>query len=157
MSASSPALSTSPEPMRTWKMEGPPEMVEGMVMKVMTSCSLRPARRARKPPMAWIPSWELPAKRMTASEILETLEPPLPVGAVRVDATSLIKVLFLTQKASNVRKRSARWMRYACEITRENRVRPGVWGVKLRLGLFKGVELACKWLEENGLGDAALG
>jgi len=32
----------------------------GIVMKVMTSCSLRPARRARKPPMAWIPSCELP-------------------------------------------------------------------------------------------------
>ena len=32
--------------------DGPPEMVDGIVMKVMTSCSLRPARRARKPPMA---------------------------------------------------------------------------------------------------------
>ncbi len=30
--------------MRTWKMEGPPEMVAGMVMKVMTSCSLRPGQ-----------------------------------------------------------------------------------------------------------------
>src|SRR5262249_2216642 len=57
-------------------MEGPPEMVEGMVMKVMTSCSLRPARRARKPPIAWMPSWELPAMRMTASEMFETLGPP---------------------------------------------------------------------------------
>ena len=34
------------------KDRGPPEIVEGMVMNVMTSCSLRPARRARKPPMA---------------------------------------------------------------------------------------------------------
>ena len=55
--------------MRTWKMEGPPEIVEGMVMNVMTSCSLRPASRARKPPMAWMPSCELPAMRMTASEM----------------------------------------------------------------------------------------
>src|SRR5688572_10473526 len=65
--------------MRTWKMDGPPEMVDGMVMKVMTSCSLRPARRARKPPIAWIPSWEFPAIRITASETLETLV--LPSGA----------------------------------------------------------------------------
>src|SRR5579859_3478501 len=57
-------------------MEGPPEMVEGMVMKVMTSCSLRPASRARKPPMAWIPSCELPAMRMTASLMRDTLDAP---------------------------------------------------------------------------------
>src|SRR5476651_2457280 len=75
MSASSPALKTSPLPMRTWKIDGPPEMVEGIVMNVMTSCSLRPARRARKPPMAWMPSCELPAMRMTASGISETCEP----------------------------------------------------------------------------------
>src|SRR6185295_9517492 len=56
-------------------MDGPPEMVEGMVMKVMTSCSLRPASRARKPPMAWMPSWELPAMRMTASGTVETRGP----------------------------------------------------------------------------------
>src|SRR5437764_6277920 len=59
--------------MRTWKIDGPPEMVEGMVMKVMTSCSLRPASRARKPPMAWMPSCELPAMRMIASETFDTL------------------------------------------------------------------------------------
>src|ERR1044071_3010419 len=53
--------------MRTWKIDGPPEMVEGMVMKVMTSCSLRPASRARNPPMACIPSCELPAIRITVS------------------------------------------------------------------------------------------
>src|SRR3978361_191169 len=53
-------------------MEAPPEMVAGIVMKVITSCSLRPARRARKPPMAWMPSCELPAMRMTASETWET-------------------------------------------------------------------------------------
>src|ERR1051326_1487987 len=58
--------------MRTWKIEGPPEIVDGMVMNVMTSCSLRPASRARNPPIAWIPSWEFPAMRITASEILET-------------------------------------------------------------------------------------
>src|SRR5471032_1839556 len=72
MSASSPALNTSPLPMRTWKMDGPPEIVDGIVMNVMTSCSLRPARRARKPPMAWMPSCELPAMRITASLMDET-------------------------------------------------------------------------------------
>src|SRR5579862_8846159 len=60
--------------MRTWKMEGPPEMVAGMVMWVITSCSLRPASRARKPPIAWMPSCELPAMRMMASETRETRE-----------------------------------------------------------------------------------
>src|SRR6185295_362633 len=76
--------------MRTWKMEGPPEIVEGIVMNVMTSCSLRPARRARKPPMAWMPSWELPAMRMIASEIFEIFgEPPAVPEAVVV---SLMKV-----------------------------------------------------------------
>ena len=59
------------------------------------------------------------------------------MGVVRVDAASLIKVLFLTKKASNERKRSARWMQYACEITREMRVRLGGGGVKLRLALFE--------------------
>ena len=53
--------------MRTWKIDGPPEIVAGIVMNVMTSCSLRPASRARKPPMDWMPSWELPARRMTTS------------------------------------------------------------------------------------------
>lgn len=38
-------------------------------MYVMTSCALRPARRARNAPAVWIPSCELPAKRMTASRI----------------------------------------------------------------------------------------
>src|SRR3954470_8469020 len=47
-------------------------MVDGMVMKVMTSCSLRPASRARKPPMAWMPSCELPAMRIVASGTEET-------------------------------------------------------------------------------------
>src|SRR5688572_27416183 len=90
MSASSPALSTSPDPILTWKIDGPPEMVDGIVMNVMTSCSLRPANRAKKPPIAWMPSCELPANRMTASEILETFE--VPAGAaVRIDAESLIK------------------------------------------------------------------
>ena len=59
-------------------------------MNVMTSCSLRPARRARKPPMAWMPSWELPAMRMIASEILEIFgDPP---GVKAVDVVSLMKV-----------------------------------------------------------------
>src|SRR3954470_9088165 len=62
--------------MRTWKIDGPPEIVEGIVMNVMTSCSLRPARRARKPPIAWIPACAFPAIRITASETLETLGPP---------------------------------------------------------------------------------
>src|SRR5260221_5778701 len=56
-------------------MDGPPEMVDGMVIKVMTSCSLRPANRARNPPMAWIPSCELPAIRMTASETFDIFGP----------------------------------------------------------------------------------
>jgi hypothetical protein len=51
-------------------------MVEGIVMNVMTSCSLRPAKRARNPPMAWMPSWEFPAIRITASLIRETLGVP---------------------------------------------------------------------------------
>src|SRR5208283_2648130 len=71
-----PALNTSPEPMRTWKIEGPPEIVAGMVINVMTSCSLRPASRARKPPITWMPSCELPAMRMTASLIRETFGAP---------------------------------------------------------------------------------
>ena len=78
--------------MRTWKMEGPPEMVEGMVMKVMTSCSLRPARRARKPPMAWMPSCELPAKRMTASDTFDTFGVPPSTGGVIVDSLILYSV-----------------------------------------------------------------
>src|SRR5437763_1758945 len=35
----------------------------------MTSWALRPASRARNAPAVWIPSWELPASRMTASWI----------------------------------------------------------------------------------------
>src|ERR1035437_10514655 len=58
--------------MRTGKMDDPPEMVAGIVMNVMTSCSLRPARRARNPPMAWMPSCELPAMRITTSLMAET-------------------------------------------------------------------------------------
>src|SRR5690242_13360726 len=81
--------------MRTWKMDGPPEIVDGMVMKVMTSCSLRPASRARKPPMAWMPSCELPAMRMTASETLETLGVP-PDGCA-VNVASLMKPRFKNQ------------------------------------------------------------
>ena len=55
-------------------------------MNVMTSCSLRPASRARKPPMAWMPSCELPAMRMTASETFEMGELPPEVVAVKVDS-----------------------------------------------------------------------
>ena len=68
--------------MRTWKMDGPPEIVEGIVMNVMTSCSLRPARRARNPPMAWMPSCELPAMRMTASLIFAIFGAPPDGGTV---------------------------------------------------------------------------
>src|SRR2546421_10186385 len=35
----------------------------------MTSCALRPARRARNAPALWMPSCESPARRMTASLI----------------------------------------------------------------------------------------
>ena len=51
-------------------------------MNVMTSCSLRPASRARNPPMAWMPSCELPAMRMTASLIFETFGAPPEDDAV---------------------------------------------------------------------------
>src|SRR5664279_3446373 len=63
-------------------MEGPPEIVEGIVMNVMTSCSLRPAIRARNPPMAWMPSCELPAMRMTASLIFCNFGAPPDGGTV---------------------------------------------------------------------------
>ena len=53
-------------------------------MNVMTSCSLRPARRARNPPMAWMPSCELPAMRMTASLILEIFGVPPDDKAVSI-------------------------------------------------------------------------
>src|SRR5271154_1188397 len=75
-------------------MDGPPEIVAGMVMSVMTSCSLRPARRAKKPPMAWMPSCELPARRMTVSVIFETFGAPPVDGAATVE--SLMDV-FLVQ------------------------------------------------------------
>src|ERR1017187_1027215 len=48
-------------------MDGPPEIVDGMVIYVITSWSERPARRARNPPIVCIPSCELPARRMTTS------------------------------------------------------------------------------------------
>ena len=98
MSASSPALRTSPEPMRTWKMDGPPEIVAGIVMNVMTSCSLRPASRARKPPMTWMPSCELPAMRMTASLIPETFVVPPDNDAVAIVSLMDLKVNFLGAK-----------------------------------------------------------
>jgi len=55
-------------------MDAPPEMVDGIVIMVMTSRSLRPARRARNPPMDWMPSCELPARRIVTSEIEEGWE-----------------------------------------------------------------------------------
>src|SRR5690242_9835697 len=81
-------------------MEGPPEIVEGIVMNVMTSCSLRPARRARKPPMAWMPSCELPAMRITASEILDILGEPPEVWAAKVASlmSKLIQKIMLLKK-----------------------------------------------------------
>src|SRR5436309_14569928 len=84
--------------MRTWKMEGPPEIVEGIVMNVMTSCSLRPARRARKPPMAWMPSCELPAMRITASEIFEILGAPPEVWAAKVASLMSRLIKYIAQK-----------------------------------------------------------
>src|SRR5258706_4459330 len=86
-------------------MEGRPEMVEGMVMKVMPYCSLRPARRAGKPPMAWMPSWELPAMRMTASEILDTLGPA--PGAEMVDSlmTDLLQTVHTDKNCDFNRQR----------------------------------------------------
>ena len=57
-------------------------------MKVMTSCSLRPASRAKKPPIAWMPSCELPAMRITASLTVETLGSLL--GAAGEDSASLM-------------------------------------------------------------------
>ena len=55
-------------------MDAPPEMVDGIVIMVMTSRSLLPANRAKNPPMDWIPSWELPASRIVASEISDARE-----------------------------------------------------------------------------------
>ena len=55
-------------------MDAPPEMVDGIVIMVITSRSLLPANRAKNPPMDWIPSWELPARRIVASDILDARE-----------------------------------------------------------------------------------
>src|SRR5208337_816142 len=79
-------------------MDGPPEMVAGMVIKVMTSCSLRPARRARKPPMAWMPSWEFPAKRITASEIFFGIGLPSATAVVEVASLIALAQLFAPTK-----------------------------------------------------------
>src|SRR6185503_12292694 len=87
--------------MRTWKMDGPPEIVDGMVMNVMTSCSLRPASLARKPPIAWMPSCELPAMRITASDIFDTLGVPPDDCSVKV--ASLIENTFQTDAFCKVR------------------------------------------------------
>ena len=84
--------------MRTWKMDGPPEIVAGIVMKVMTSCSLRPASRARNPPMAWMPSCELPAMRMTASLILETFGVPPDNDAVVIVSLMDFKINSLVDR-----------------------------------------------------------
>src|SRR6187397_1606565 len=84
--------------MRTWKIDGPPEIVLGMVMNVITSCSLRPASRARKPPIAWMPSCELPAMRMTASEILEIFGPE-PVGAASAESLMMYYKLTMWETA----------------------------------------------------------
>src|SRR5262245_27878370 len=75
--------------MRTWKMEGPPEMVEGIVMKVMTSCSLRPARRARNRPIDWMASCELVAMRIMASRMFDILG-GLPFVSTAVLASLMI-------------------------------------------------------------------
>src|SRR5712675_1929919 len=73
-------------------MEAPPEMVAGMVMNVMTSCSLRPASRARNPPMAWMPSWELPAMRMTTSLMDEIFLAPSDEAAPVIVSLMELKI-----------------------------------------------------------------
>src|SRR2546430_17367920 len=73
--------------MRTWKMDGPPEIVAGMVMYVITSWSLRPANRARKAPAVWIPSCEFPARRITASLIFSGRRSARSGGGLPVDGT----------------------------------------------------------------------
>src|ERR1700688_5135348 len=88
--------------MRTWKKDGPPEIVDGMVMNVMPSCSLRPARRARKPPMAWMPSCELPAMRMTASLIFCNFGAPPDGGTVVIVSLMEPQVLKFTALQSGL-------------------------------------------------------
>src|SRR5579884_1218 len=78
----------------------------------MTSCSLRPANRARKPPMAWMPSCELPAIRMTVSEIVETLGVPPAGWAVIVESLMKDSFNFYTVRqtatlANNINQRGA--------------------------------------------------
>jgi hypothetical protein len=78
-------------------------------MNVMTSCSLRPASRARKPPMTWMPSCELPAMRMTASLILETFGVPPDKDAVAFVSLMDFKVKNLAvQSGSAAEDKSAR-------------------------------------------------
>src|SRR6266700_6985586 len=92
-------------------------MVAGIVMYVITSCSLRPASRARKAPAVWIPSCELPARRMTASLIfsgrrsarsdaglpVDGTEGGLPLAAVAVGDAGLSAVAdFLTAVTSGL-------------------------------------------------------
>src|SRR5215831_14314761 len=55
----------------------------------MTSCSLRPARRARNAPAVWIPSCEFPASRITASRMLSGRKSARsPLGAAVCTAVS---------------------------------------------------------------------
>ena len=51
-------------------MDGLPKMVLGIGMYVMMSQAFEPASWPEKAPIDWIPSWEFPARRMTALRIL---------------------------------------------------------------------------------------
>src|SRR6267154_1632636 len=63
----------------------------------MTSLAVRPANRARKPPMAWIPSCEFPANRITASWILRAPGGRWPPGAAEESAT-FSSIIFVSLK-----------------------------------------------------------
>src|SRR4051794_4050272 len=52
----------------------------------MTSWSLRPASRARNAPAVWMPSWEFPANRITASWIFSGLKSARSDGGLPLDA-----------------------------------------------------------------------
>src|ERR1700730_5658257 len=54
----------------------------------MTSWSLRPARRASIAPAVWMPSCELPARRMTASRMFCGRRSALPTVGVDAEADS---------------------------------------------------------------------
>src|SRR5215213_10995833 len=78
-----------------------------------------------------MPSCELPANLITASEILETFEPP--EGAVRVDAASLIKSpAFILRKKHQISEKPLvliqMHVKWSVSLT--------IWGVKPRFEYF---------------------